>query len=97
MNNTRRFKLKKDISSPMFNVPAGTIFYENEKGHIYKNINDGQTCYDPKYVDFMDEWFEEIPEPRWTDRDMKEFALYFCKMLNRVDIALENWKKEPSS
>lgn len=96
------WKLKKDIVCPDVFIPSGTIGIKLHDG------NYGFTCIDRKGgYDYNEEemnkfpdFFEQLPDPKWTDEQMIAFANRIVRSslysMNHVQEYFDKWKKENS-
>jgi hypothetical protein len=73
----RKFRLLKDIVSPIGTIPAGTIFTKEQEGCAYRN-RELDEAYHSLYVEDNPTWFEEVQEKQWTDTDMRRFLTQYA-------------------
>ena len=59
-----------------------------EDGTIIGISKDGFNCW------LSDRWIREIQEPKWTDSDMQNYAIYCYSIPFGSEFTIEEWKKQ---
>jgi hypothetical protein len=95
----KKYKLLKDLPD----LKAGAIFEyfdefkpDNPWYRVKTIISPTETefsssQYTLKFLKDETEWFEEVQELKYTDSDMREFAVYVGNSFGRYDEMLECW------
>lgn len=90
-----KWKLIKEIAQPGKTITAGTPGNHIGQGDYCFDMNNvGRSTYSEEYMRKYPDFFEEVQEPKWTDKDMTAFADFYNNTHHSLDKALEAFKKE---
>lgn len=90
----KRYKLLKDISTPSFFHPKGSICEKDGNSYFITNKNEWRY-----YISGCDitntEWFEELEEPLYTKKQLIEFGYIARRSLHgQIDILANDFASE---
>jgi hypothetical protein len=86
----RKFKLLKDLPD----AKAGSIYEQISQWGTNYQIKgaDYHIWWDISFIEKHPDWFEEVFEVQYTEKDMVEFASYHALHNNWASSNLEIWK-----
>ena len=91
-----KYRTKVDIPGYSETIPKGSTLTENrlDARYVYTDGKFNTVFFHEDYVKTHPEFFEPIQEPRWTDEDMRDYALFDQSQgLQSTLISLEKFKK----